>query len=56
MPQLVGYGNKDGGDNKFAKDTYVGGKGKKKPAKRKKKKMSKAEFLKMVREKKYKKK
>lgn len=38
---------------KFAKDTYAKGAGKKKPMPRKGKKMSRAEFLKMVREKKF---
>lgn len=46
---------KKGVGGKFAKDTYAK-KGGKKPPPKKGKKMSRAEFLKMVREKKYKKK
>jgi len=55
MPILAPDKYKDSDDDKFGKDTYVKGRGKKKP-KKKGKKMSRAEFLKMVREKKYKKK
>lgn len=47
---------KGGVGGKFAKDTYPKKGGKKKPPGKKGKKMSRAEFLKMVREKKYKKK
>ena len=54
MPILAPDKYKDSDDDKFGKDTYVKGRGKKKP-KKKGKKMSRAEFLKMVREKKYKK-